>query len=85
MQEIPVFRYVYILEAVAEHEHFYVGMTDDLRARLRRHNSGAVPHTSKFRPWRLKTAFAFRDARRAADFERYLKSSSGRAFARKHF
>jgi predicted GIY-YIG superfamily endonuclease len=27
-----------------------VGMTEDVAARLERHNAGAVPHTAKFKP-----------------------------------
>src|SRR5712672_1033458 len=42
-----------------------------------------VPHTSKYRPWRLKTCVAFSDEKQAIAFEKYLKSSSGRAFAKK--
>jgi len=75
-------RYVYILESV-DSEHFYVGITDDLRARLAKHNAGEVPHTSKFKPWLLKTYVGFSDKARAAKFEQYLKSASGRAFAKK--
>jgi putative endonuclease len=59
--------------------------TDDLRARLAKHNAGEVPHTSKYRPWRLRTYIAFDDEQRAIAFEKYLKSGSGRAFAKKHF
>jgi len=77
------FHYVYILESTAHSEHFYVGLTDDLHERLRKHNAGEVPHTSKFKPWVIKTAVAFQDRERAAAFERYLKTGSGRAFAKK--
>ena len=76
------FHYVYILESV-DGAHFYVGLTADLGARLAKHNAGGVPHTAKHRPWAIKTAIAFRDRERAAAFEHYLKSSSGRAFAKK--
>lgn len=79
------FHYVYILESKANPEHFYVGLTEDLHERLAKHNAGEVTHTSKFRPWIIKTAIAFRDRDRAIAFERYLKSGSGRAFSRKHF
>jgi hypothetical protein len=48
-----------------------------------KHNAGEVPHTSKFRPWRIKTAIAFIDREQAAKFEHYLKTASGRAFAKK--
>jgi predicted GIY-YIG superfamily endonuclease len=78
------FHYVYILQTVADSEHFYVGLTEDLHERLRKHNAGEVRHTSKFRPWIIKTAIAFQDAARAIEFEKYLKSGSGRAFAKKH-
>lgn len=77
------FVYVYILESLGNAERFYVGLTQDLETRLQKHNSGAVSHTAKYSPWRIKTAIAFRDRSRAAEFERYLKSGSGRAFARK--
>jgi predicted GIY-YIG superfamily endonuclease len=75
-------KYVYILES-HDSEHFYAGITDDLGARLAKHNAGEVPHTSKYRPWRLKTYVAFSDEKQAIAFEKYLKSGSGRAFAKK--
>ena len=78
---MPDFHYVYTLESLGDCEHFYVGLTDDLATRLAKHNAGGVPHTAKHRPWRIKTAVACRDRARASDFERYLKSPSGRAFA----
>jgi len=77
------FSYVYILQSELNSERFYVGLTDDLHMRLQKHNHGGVPHTAKFRPWRIKTAVAFVDRNRAAEFERYLKTGSGRAFAKK--
>jgi predicted GIY-YIG superfamily endonuclease len=77
------FAYVYILHSLSIPEQFYVGFTGDLHARLQRHNAGEVPHTAKFRPWRIKTAIAFTDRTRALQFERYLKTPSGRAFAKK--
>ena len=78
------FHYVYILESQLGGEHFYVGLTQDLSSRLAKHNAGEVPHTSKFKPWRIKTAVAFTEPDRAAAFERYLKSGSGRAFVKSH-
>ena len=77
-------RYVYILESL-DSEHFHVGVTDDLRARLAKHNAGEVPHASKYGPWRIRAYIAFDDEKRAIAFEKYLKSGSGRAFAKKHF
>jgi len=75
--------YVYILESIDDPTRHYVGITDNLKVRYKKHNAGDVPHTSKFRPWRLKTYIALSDRERALALERYLKSGSGRAFAKK--
>jgi putative endonuclease len=77
-------KYVYILQSESG-EHFYVGVTDDLKVRLQLHNAGKVTHTAKHKPWRIRTYVAFDQADRAFAFERYLKSGSGRAFASKRF
>jgi len=55
---VQQFWYVYILESDFGDEHFYVGLTEDLKSRLAKHNAGEVPHTAKFKPWRIKTAIA---------------------------
>ena len=70
------FHYVYILQSEATPDTFYVGFTDDLHSRLRKHNAGEVSRTSKSRPWIIKTAVAFRDEARARAFERYLKRAA---------
>ena len=75
-------KYVYILESL-EGQHFYVGITDELSARLAKHNAGEVSHTAKYKPWRIKTYIALSNEKQAFELERYLKSGSGRAFARK--
>jgi putative endonuclease len=77
------FFHVYILQSLSTPDTFSTGFTEQLRDCVQHHNNGSVPHTSKHRPWRLKTAIAFTDRERALEFERYLKSGSGRAFARK--
>ena len=77
------FYYVYILQSDIDEKRFYVGFTEDLDSRLKAHNSGNVHHTSKYKPWRIKTAVGFGDRQKALDFEKYLKSPSGRAFAKK--
>jgi putative endonuclease len=76
-------KYVYLLESIKYPSETYVGLTDDLRARVAAHNGGHAKHTSKYKPWRLVTYLGFSDAAKATEFERYLKSSSGRAFAKK--
>ena len=77
-------KYVYILQSVSPDGRYHVGVTDDLKARLSRHNAGEVPHTAKYLPWKLKTYVAFSDESRAFAFEKYLKSGSGRVFAKRH-
>jgi len=77
------YTYVYLLRSENHRRQTYVGVTSDLRQRLADHNSGKARHTRKFRPWILETYLAFSDAERARAFERYLKSSSGIAFANK--
>ena len=76
-------KYVYILRSQVDQGHYYTGITSDLRARLAKHNAKEVSHTSKHAPWELKTYLAFSDEKQAGEFERYLKSASGRAFAKK--
>ena len=72
-------RYVYILQSIGDPDRYYVGQTEDLKARLQRHNAGEVTHTSKYRPWRVNTYIAFSDEEKAFDFERYLKTASATA------
>jgi predicted GIY-YIG superfamily endonuclease len=76
-------KYVYIPQSIDFPDRYYVGLTEDLKARLSKHNHGEVSHTSKYKPWRLKTYISFSDEKQAVNFERYLKSASGRAFAKK--
>ncbi len=78
------FTYIYILVSEIDDSH-YTGVTEDLVLRLTKHNEGACRHTSKHRPWKIETAIAFRSEARARAFEKYLKSGSGREFARRHF
>jgi len=75
--------FVYILQSVNMPEKHYTGITEDLTSRLAQHNSGSVSHTSKYLPWRIETYIAFSDVSKARSFEKYLKTGSGRAFAKK--
>lgn len=79
------FHYVYILVSEEDVTRHYTGCTTDLTARLAKHNAGGVPHTARHRPWRIETAISFRSKEKARAFEKYLKSGSGREFARRHF
>jgi predicted GIY-YIG superfamily endonuclease len=63
----------------------YVGSTIDLKRRLAEHNAGESIHTRKYLPWSLEAYMAFSDPLKADRFEAYLKSGSGRSFAKRHF
>jgi predicted GIY-YIG superfamily endonuclease len=75
--------YVYILRSMAFPEQRYIGACGDLKKRFADHNAGKSPHTAKFVPWSLECYLAFSAKQQAYDFEKYLKSHSGRAFATK--
>jgi predicted GIY-YIG superfamily endonuclease len=77
--------YTYILESSAEPGKRYIGHTSDLMKRVVAHNAGKCKHTDNFKPWKLKLYIAFETLDQAQRFERYLKSGSGHAFARRHF
>lgn len=77
--------FVYIIRSEANPDKHYTGFTENLLDRLAHHNSGAVPATRPYRPWILKSYMAFDNESKAREFEKYLKSHSGRAFAKKHF
>ena len=76
---------VYLIQSKSHPDQIYVGITKDLRYRLKAHNFGQSPHTSKYRPWELLVALKFTDDQKAIKFERYLKSGSGQAFLNRHF
>lgn len=67
------------------HSRHYDGLTSDPAHRLQWHNGGQNTHTACNSPWNRMVSIEFIDARVAARFERYLKSGSGRAFAKRQF
>ena len=79
------FYYVYILVSETDEKAHYSGITRNLNARLSEHNRGKCTHTATYTPWKIETAVAFRSEAKARRFERYLKTGSGREFARRHF
>ena len=76
-------KYVYLIQSESKPDERYVGITSDLKARIKAHNDGRSQHTSKFKPWSLVTYIGFSNESKATEFEKYLKSGSGRAFANK--
>ena len=77
--------YVYILVSLKDPIRFYIGITENLEARLRQHNRGESGYSKRYAPWRIETYTAFSNERLAASFETYLKSGSGHAFLKKRF
>jgi predicted GIY-YIG superfamily endonuclease len=73
--------YVYSLKCK---DGYYIGCTDNLKDRFIRHQKGRVPATAKRLPIELEFYFAIEDKYKAFQFEKYLKSGSGRAFIKKH-
>lgn len=62
-----------------------MGVTSDVSERLYWHHAGLNPYTARDRPWLVIVSVEFRTQDAALKFERYLKSGSGRAFAKRHF
>ena len=77
--------YTYIITSISIPTKTYIGFTSNIEERLKSHNLGKSSYTKKYRPWRLTFSAAFPDKLIAMDFEKYLKSGSGKAFASKHF
>ncbi|MBD3311157.1 MAG: GIY-YIG nuclease family protein [Candidatus Magasanikbacteria bacterium] len=75
--------YVYIIQSKKYSRQFYTGFTNNIEGRLKDHNKGKSPHTSKFKPWKLIYFCAFGNKKLALDFEKYLKTASGIAFRNK--
>ena len=72
--------YVYLIRSIPFADQVYVGITQDLKKRLATHNAGGSVHTAKYKPWELIVYLGFKNEAKARQFEKYLKSGSGRAF-----
>jgi putative endonuclease len=77
--------FTYILESMTKPSERYIGHTSDLKRRIKEHNAGKCRHIDDLKPWKLKFYIAFETLGQAQNFERYLKSGSGHAFANRHF
>ncbi len=75
--------YVYLIRSIKYPQTTYIGYSTNVKERLKTHNSGGSIHTKKDKPWELITCVLFRDMDKAKQFEKYLKSQSGRAFIKK--
>ncbi|MGC9364216.1 MAG: GIY-YIG nuclease family protein [Fidelibacterota bacterium] len=75
--------YTYIIRSKFDPIQTYIGYSSNLSQRVQYHNSGKCKHTAKYLPWELIFYAAFNTKKKAMDFEKYLKSHSGKAFASK--
>ena len=78
-------KYVYIIQSQSCPQKYYSGVSKNPDKRLNEHNQGKCKHTSKFSPWELVVTIKFENEKAAFEFEKYLKSGSGRAFSKRHF
>jgi len=69
--------YVYVLKN-KKNKRLYKGVTNDLKRRLKEHNSGTVPFTKTLMPWELIYYEAFLKKEDANREEKFLKSGKGR-------
>ena len=76
---------VYMLRSDANPSRHYTGLTSNFEQRLLWHNAGQNVDTARDRPWSLVVSFRFNNETLARKFEKYLKSGSGREFAKRHF
>jgi putative endonuclease len=63
----------------------YVGSTNDLKRRFRSHGLRNVASTQPFLPVKLKCYIGVETEQNARKLERYFKSASGKAFAKRRF
>jgi len=74
--------YCYVLLSKKSHI-FYFGSAKDLKKRVALHNEGKVRSTKPHIPWKLVWYGAFGTEKEAREFEKYLKTGSGKSFAYK--
>lgn len=75
--------FVYVLECADKK--LYTGCTENLNERIERHSKGQVPATVNRLPIQLIAYIVFKNKYKAFEFEKYLKTGSGRAFIHKHY
>ena len=76
--------FVYVIKSRSQPSRYYTGLTSNVAARVAAHNAGHCPHTARGGPSETDVVVEFADEKRAVVFERYLKSGSGVAFAKRH-
>ena len=78
-------RFVYVLHSLSSPDRQFVELTSNVPMRIAAHNAGHSPLTATHRPWKLVAVVQFGSEATAQRFEKFLKSSAGRAFSKHHF
>ncbi|MEM9859330.1 MAG: GIY-YIG nuclease family protein [Bacteroidota bacterium] len=76
--------YVYVLKSLNK-EYEYVGSTNNLKRRLKEHNSGLTQSTKAYAPFEIEVYVAVKSEKKARELEKYFKTGSGRAVLNKRF
>lgn len=74
---------VYILRSINHPDRLYIGLTTDLKERLKAHNADVSTYSKRYSPWELEASIDLKDRKVAEDLEKYFKSGSGFAFLKK--
>ncbi|MDF3128834.1 GIY-YIG nuclease family protein [Kiritimatiellaeota bacterium B1221] len=75
--------YVYRIRSRSHPDKSFIGVSRDVKRRVKMHNAGRVEATRESGPWKLVFYAAFSRKQRAQEFEDYLKSPEGKKFGRK--
>ena len=70
--------YVYYLQSENFNSQHYVGYTENIESRLKKHNSGLVQSTKPYKPWELIFYEAYKSGKDAKRRELYFKTTKGR-------
>lgn len=76
-----MFYYIYVLKSDID-GNLYVGLTTDLRRRVKEHNNGQVHSTAARRPLKLVYYEACQSQADAYQREKYLKTAWGKRYIR---
>ena len=76
--------YVYIFQSQKD-KTYYIGITKNLKKRIKKHNLGKIKYTSHRKPYKLLFHCVFLNKEKAYKFEKHLKTGLGNAFLKKRF
>jgi len=76
--------YVYIIRSLKNNRN-YIGSTNNLKRRLKEHNTGQSKYTSLTRPFKLIHSEEFNNRSDAVKRELFLKSGQGRTWIKNDF